>query len=487
MICRLWCTVRIRIEALSVFVLSAAVALLNGVSVSTHAVQPNFVVILVDDMGWRDVGFAGNAFVETPHIDRLARDGIIFSQAYASAPNCAPTRACLLSGQYPTRHGVYTVVDERHSPGQAHHRLLAAQSNPEMASEVFTLSEALKGAGYATSCFGMWNLGRGRDTAVSPEGQGFDTFKRPQDLGFERNTYFNKDGSYLPDRLTEEALRFMFDHRADPFFVYFAPHSVHAPFDPKPELVEKYRQKSGADQHDALYAATIHALDWNVGRIRGMLEKLGIADRTTVVFTSDNGANRQYTAPLNGGKGQLYEGGLRVPACVWGYGVTAKGSTYSSPVATIDIYPTLLGLAGIAPPEKHLLDGVSWLPVLKGESVLDRDTLYWHFPCYLGQTSPCSAIRHGDFKLIEFFERAEVELYNLVEDPHERLNLATKNPEQADRLYNMLRAWQRETNAAMPNGSNPNFDVAAKAGKNKQKEKGRKKRLRTSHSKKGAS
>ena len=422
--------------------------------------SPSFIVILIDDMGWRDMGFTGNRFVETPHADRLAREGVVFSQTYSSAPNCAPTRACLISGQYPPRHGVYTVVDERHTPGRPHHKLLAAESRAEMATEVISIAEALKPAGYATGCFGMWNLGRGHHTPASPEGQGFDTFTRPQDLGFERNTYFHEDGSYLPDRLTLEAVRFMVEHRDQPFLVYVAPHSVHAPFDPKPELLKKYQAKPGATEHDPVYAATIEALDTNIGRLHAALHRLGLEQRTTILFTSDNGGNPQYTAPLKGGKGQLYEGGIRVPAFAWGYGVNARGTTCADPISSIDFYPTLLELASLPASNGHHLDGISILPALNGRG-LDRQNLYWHFPCYIGRSSPSSAIRSGSYKLIEFFEGPRLELYNLAEDPGEQHNLAISDPTRTAAVHQQLQAWQRATGAAMPRGANPDYDPTA--------------------------
>ena len=340
-----------------------------------------------------------------------------------------------------------------------------------MATEVTTLVEALKPGGYATGCFGMWNLGRGHDTPTSPEGQGFDLFHRPQDLGFERNTYFHRDGSYLPDRLTEEALRFAHSHRDQPFFIYFAPHSVHAPFDPKPHLLKKYQAKPDAANHDPVYAATIEALDWNIGRMRAFLDKMDLAKQIIIIFTSDNGGNRQYNAPLNGGKGQLYEGGIRVPACAWGYGVTAKGTQCSEVMATIDIYPTLLDLAGLTPPPSHHLDGHSLVPVLNGSGSLHRDTLHWHFPSYIGRSSPCSAIRVGDYKLIEFFEGPRLDLYNLRQDPNEQHNLATREPDHAERLHQQLQTWQQATAAAMPPGPNPNYDPSAVAKKGKKAKK----------------
>lgn len=441
--------------------------LLMGAATSAAATDrpPNFIVILIDDMGWRDVGFMGNTFVETPHIDRLAKTGIVFSQAYSSAPNCAPTRACLMSGQYPPRHGVYTVVDPRQPAGSPWHKLMAAHSESELATEIVTLPEALKPRGYATGFFGMWNLGRGRTGPRTPGGQGFDTVVYPENLGFGKDAYFDGNGNYLSDRLTDEVLSFMGTNRNRPFFVYLADHAVHAPFDPKPALLAKYERKAragGDGRDDPAYAATIEAVDESVGRLVSGLGTLGLADNTSIIFTSDNGGTQQYTAPLNGSKGQLYEGGIRVPLVVTGPTVTRKGSTSDMPVASIDIYPTLLELAGGGPPPGQTLDGVSWAGVLRGGPPPQRQRMFWHFPCYVGKATPSSAIREGDFKLIEFFEDGgRVELYNLGDDPGETRNLAKTLPGKAQALSAALRAWQQETHAAVPRGINPAYDPQA--------------------------
>jgi arylsulfatase A-like enzyme len=424
---------------------------------------PNVIVILMDDMGWRDVGFAGNTFVETPHLDRLARDGIMFTQAYASAPNCAPTRACLMSGQYTPRHGIYTVVDPRQPPGSPWHKLLAAESRSELATEVVTLPEALASRGYATGFFGMWNLGRGRSGPCTPGGQGFDTVVFPETLGFSKDAYFADDGGYLSDRLTDAVLEFIEGHRDQPFFVYLADHAVHAPLEPKRDLLAKYEQKRTAGHDgDPASAATVEAVDANVGRITAALDRLGMRDDTVIIFTSDNGGTREYTAPLRGAKGELYEGGIRVPLVVAWPRIARKGVATDLPVATVDLYPTLLELAGADPPRGQVLDGVSWAPLLRGERPPERERLFWHFPCYVGRATPSSAIREGDLKLLEFFEDGgRVELYNLRDDPHETRDLAAAEPARARQLASVLHAWQRETDAALPRGDNPGYEPSA--------------------------
>lgn len=426
---------------------------------------PNVVLILMDDMGWRDVGFMGNRFVETPHIDRLAKNGLVFTQAYASAPNCAPTRACLMSGQYTPRHGIYTVVDPRQPPGSPWHKLQAAESRSELDTKVITVAEALRDGGYVTAFFGMWNLGRGRTGPVTPGGQGFQKVVFPENLSFGKDEYFDGNNNYLSDRLTDEVLKFIEENRERPFFVYFPDHAIHAPFNPKPDLLAKYERKAAASKDrrdDPACAATIEAVDQNVGRIIERLQQWKLTDNTIVIFTSDNGGTQQYTPPLRGGKGELYEGGIRVPLVVTGPSIRKIGSKCDVPVASVDFYPTLLELAGIKAPEGQVLDGVSLVPLFQGGSTLERKRLFWHFPCYVGKATPSSAIREGDFKLIEFFEEGgRVELFNLKNDPHEEQNLATTMPDKAAVLVKTLRAWQKETNALLPGGPNPNYDPNA--------------------------
>ncbi len=265
--------------------------------------------------------------------------------------------------------------------------------------------------------------------------------------------------------MTDEVLKFVDENRERPFFVYFPDHAIHAPFNPKPDLLAKYERKAAANKDrrdDPACAATIEAVDQNVGRIMEHLKQLNLSDNTVVIFTSDNGGTQQYTPPLRGGKGELYEGGIRVPLVVTGPGFKKTGSKCDAPVSSVDFYPTLLELAGIKPPEGQVLDGVSLVPLLHGASKLDRKRLFWHFPCYVGRATPSSAIREGDFKLIEFFEEGgRVELFNLKNDPNEEKNLAALMPDKAAALSKTLRAWQKETSALLPPGPNSNYDPQA--------------------------
>ena len=447
-------------------VIAARVALAAGLTAcaAEPARPPNVLLVLMDDMGWRDVGFMGNDLVETPHLDRLARGGVVFTQAYASAPNCAPTRACLMSGQYTPRHGIYTVVDPRQPPGSPWHKLVGADSAAELPTGKVTIAETLRDRGYATGFFGMWNLGRGRQGPVTPGGQGFGTVVFPETIGFAKDAYFDRDGNYLSDRLADEVITFMEANRDRPFFAYLADHAVHAPFQPPAELLAKYERKAGPDRRDeAALAATVEATDRAVGRLAAALDRLGIAGETLVIFTSDNGGARQHTAPLKGGKGELYEGGIRVPLVIAWPGVVKPGTTSAAPVATVDLYPTLVEATGATPPRDQPLDGASLVPLLRGGPPPDRPWLFWHFPCYVGRAAPASAVREGRYKLVEFFEDGgRAELYDLEADPGEIRDLAAAEPDRAAALTRTLHAWQRETGAAIPRQANAAYDPAAR-------------------------
>jgi len=439
------------------------------------AERPNFVLIMVDDLGWRDLGYTGNEVIQTPNMDALARSGAVFTRAYAAAPNCAPTRACLMTGQYPPRHGVYTVVDERHAPGSPQHKIIAATSQAELATEHFTLAEALRRHGYATGMVGMWNLGRGRRGPRTPTGQGFDSYIQPKDLGFERDAYFNHKGEYLTDRLTDAGLAFINAQRGKPFCLYLAYHAVHSPFEPKPDLLKKYKGKCD----DPAYAATVEALDQSVGRVVKALDAAGVSEKTYIIFTSDNGGTRRYVAPLRGGKGTLYEGGLRVPAFICGPGIAPKCG-YPDPISTIDFYPTLLELAGLPKPERQRLDGVSLAPLVLGKAKrLAPRRLFWHFPCYVGPGKPSSALLSGKYKLIEFFETGSVQLYDLSVDEGESRDLSMDQPQRADKLHQELRKMQKAMNAPRPMQANPNYDPGKVAKKDRgQRGKGKNEGLR---------
>jgi arylsulfatase A-like enzyme len=422
---------------------------------------PNIIVILVDDMGWRDTGFAGNTYIQTPHLDLMAKRGIVFSRAYAAAPNCAPTRACLMTGQYTPRHGVYNVVDDRHAPGAPHHKIIGLRGRSELPSNTCTIAEVLKKNGYSTGMVGMWNLGRGRRGPNTPTGRGFDSYIQPKDLGFDRDDYFNSRGEYLTDAMTDSGIDFIKRHRDHPFFLYMAYHAVHSPFDPRPKLLEKYKGLARGRNDDPEMAATVEALDQNIGELTDALEGAGLDKNTYIFFTSDNGGTQRYITPLRGGKGTLYEGGIRVPAMAVGPGIVA-GRVTDQPISTIDIYPTLLEIAGAAADDSHVPDGISLLPLMMGKTnSLKREKLFWHFPCYVGRGTPCSAIREGHYKLLEFFETSAVELYDLSKDPGETRDLSRSQPELASRLKEKLHKLQKELGAPRPDKPNPQYDPKA--------------------------
>lgn len=435
----------------------------DGLAAGLSGRKPNFVFVFIDDMGWTDLGFMGSTYYETPNIDRLAKQGMVFTNAYANAPNCAPTRASLITGQYTPRHGVYTVgTSER---GEARFRkLIPIQNNTSLASDAVTIPEALKTGGYVSACIGKWHLGN-----AEPH--------RPEDQGFD---YVVKRGGNENDKwvgaFTQEALKFIEANRDDPFFLYLAHHAVHVPLQAKEDLVSKYEKKPGTGGHkNPVYAAMVESVDWSVGRIMEKLDQLNLADNTVVVFFSDNGGVGGYeelgargggitsNRPLRGGKGMLYEGGIRVPMIVRWPGEVKAGSTCDTPVIGLDFYPTFLDVAGLQAPPDHILDGESLLPLLKQAGALKRDAVFWHFPAYLQRgrgtwrTTPAGAIRERDFKLIEFFEDGRLELYNLRDDIGEKSNLAEALPEKTRQLHRLLIDWRRSVEAPVPTDPNPDY------------------------------
>lgn len=477
------------------FVTNAVAGLLLSVRQSAGDVpqsgKPNFVFILIDDMGWGDVGFMGNKFIETPNIDRIANEGMVFTDAYCNAPNCAPTRACILTGQYMPRHGVYTVGESKR--GNNTNKLIPIRNRQQLPANSVTVAEALKVAGYTSACVGMWNLGRSRDPKNMPPARGFDYAIEPKRLGFQhqlpgssnRNSggpalnYF-QDKDYVTDRLTDKGIEFIERNRSRPFFLYQAYHAVHRPYQPKPELLEKYEKKPSNPRGDlAEYAATVEAVDQNVGRIFQSLKKTGQLENTVIFFFSDNGGDiggREGTnEPLRGGKGQLYEGGIRVPLAIWSPRYVTSMQKCRVPVLSSDFYPTMLELANAPIPENHVVDGESLVPLLTGKGAPKRDALFWHFPCYLGKTTPAGAVRKHDYKLIEYFEDGRLELFDLKHDIGESRNLIDEKKNIAAELHQELRTWRRELNAPVPTELNPDYDPASVKGRKGRK--GKKRRL----------
>ena len=433
--------------------------------------QPNIVFILADDLGPTDLGCYGSGYYETPNIDRLAADGMKFTDGYTCGPNCQPTRAALMSGQYGPRTGVYTVGHT--SRFDSSKRPLVPVPNAESLSpKVTTVAEALQAKGYATGMFGKWHLGGDRD-GTSPAAQGFDEAIESSGKHFNFATKPKVDvpkGKYLADFITDNAVGFIERHKSEPFFLYVPHFGVHSPHQAKEVLIAKFRDKQAVGGHNnPTYAAMIASVDESVGRIVGKLDELKLSENTLVIFSSDNGGVGGYVregikkggdvtdnSPFRGGKGMLYEGGTRCAYIFRRPGAIAAGSVSHEPICSVDLYPTLLELTGAAAPQHQPLDGVSYLQVLQQGGKLTRDGIYWHFPGYLGagddtwRTTPAGAIRSGDYKLLEFFEDDRVELYNLRDDVGQKNNLAKSEPEKTAELLGKLRAWRREIKAPMP-------------------------------------
>ena len=422
--------------------------------------KPNFVFFLVDDLGWRDVGCYGTKFYETPAIDRLASEGMRFTDAYAACPVCSPTRASILTGKYPARLNLTDWIPG-HKPKDP--KLLVPAFHQELPLAEVTIAEALKAAGYACASIGKWHLG---GEPYYPDKQGFDLNVGGTAKG-QPPRYFSPygiptladgpKGEYLTDRLADEAEKFIEQNRDRPFFLYLPHFAVHTPIQGKEEITAKYARKPpDGDQKNATYAAMIESVDDSVGRVMKKLQDLGLADRTVLFFMSDNGGLAGVTsnAPLRAGKGTLYEGGIREPMIVKWPGVVRSGTTANTPVTSTDFYPTILEMAGLPPkPEQHV-DGLSLVPLLKESGPLRRDTLYWHYPHY-HRTTPAGALLHGDWKLIEYFEDGRLELYNLRDDIGEQHDLASAMPEKARELQKMLADWRRSVSAQMPARKEP--------------------------------
>ena len=440
---------------------------------SAAGAKLNVLFILIDDMGWRDLGCFGSTFYETPNIDRLASQGMRFTNAYAACPVCSPTRASIMTGKYPARLHLTDWIPGRKQWPAA--RVLTPQFNQQLPLEEITIAEALKPEGYATASIGKWHLG---DKGFLPQDQGFDVNVAGSKAGSTRS-YFapyplenieGPNGEYLTDRLTDEAIKFVTHNKERPFFLYLPHYAVHLPLQAKQKLIEKYQAKTPKDgQKDPVYAAMIDSLDQGVGRLMKSLDDLNLTGKTVVFFMSDNGgvafqgrSKKPVTsnAPLRAGKGHLYEGGIREPMFVRWPGVVKPGSVCDTPVSSIDFFPTIVEIAGIRKSPAHDVDGASFTSLLKGASTPKHDAIYWHYPHYSDQGGvPGGAVRQGDYKLIEFYGDSKVELYNLRDDMGEQNDLSRKEPQRAARLRQMLHDWRKSVDAAMPT-PNPNYDPA---------------------------
>lgn len=474
-------------------VTSLFVAAFASAAVAAPPSKPNVVFIMADDLGWTDLGCQGSSYYETPHIDRLASQGMRLT-CHHHCQNCTPTRAALMSGQVGARTGVYTVggIDRFNWSMRP---LAPVENVTSLPLDRDTIANQLKAAGYATGMFGKWHIGekgdhhparRGFDEAIVSMGRHFDFKTNPQ--------VDHPADAYLADFLTDRAVEFIRRHKDGPFFLYLPHFGVHAPFQAKPEIVARFEGKPPVGgHHDPTYAAMIASVDESVGRVMQTLDDLGLAANTVVMFTSDNGGVGGYgrpdglirepghkrgatkkgdapgedgkgvtdNSPLRSGKGSLYEGGIRVPFIVRWPGVVVPGSASDVPTIHVDVFPTLLEIAA-APAPRQTLDGTSLVGLFRDPSAaLGREAIFQHFPGYLGagtglwRTTPVSLVQMGDWKLMEFLEDGRLELYNLREDVGETKNLVNSMPAKAKELHTRLVAWRAEVKAAMPRPNHP--------------------------------
>ena len=441
--------------------------------------QPNIVFIMADDLGWTDLGVMGSDYYETPNIDRLASQGMLFTNAYASAANSAPSRACLMTGMYTPRHGIFTVSPSARGD-KTKRKLIPILNTEDVRADFITMAEALQKCGYQCGHVGKWHLGDDKE-GTGPLSQGFvfniageragtpySYFypyclpdKSKCHLGLEKGT----PGEYLTDRLTDEAVSFIKSHKDAPFFLHLSHHAVHTALQAPASVVDKYKNKPVGKYHtNPVYAAMIEKLDDGVGKICRAIQEMGIEENTIIIFYSDNGGSEPVTDnyPLHGGKGTPYEGGSRVPLIIKWPGKIPAGTRTSVPVIGVDFYPTFVHLAKGETSGNP--DGRDIFEVVKNKET-ERD-LFWHFPAYLEsylnggkdfRARPYSSIRSGDWKLIYNYEDKSMELYNLKEDLGETRNMAGLNPQKKEELYNKLMKWIDDTHAPVPTEPNPYY------------------------------
>ena len=467
---------------------------LNGLSSLAETAKPNIVYILADDLGWADINFNGAPFYETPNFNALAEDGMVFDRAYAGGPNCAPTRACLVSGMYTPRHEIWTPGSASKGKAKDMRLLVPNRDNEEghdilttkdsLNPEIMSIAEVVKQSGYTTAMLGKWHCG--------DDMQGFDVFSSN---GIKEGHGKHYGSKTVADTLTDGAIEFITENKEKPFFLYLAHFDVHAPIKAKEEVVAKYKKKLAEGDWDhkwnPTYAAMIEAFDKSVGRVRKTLDDLGLSENTLLIVSSDNGATgKTTTGPLKGAKGSLCEGGVRVPTVMyWPKTIQAKTRT-NTPITSVDLLPSLADLSGSALPTKQAVDGESFVPLLKGEKTLEKRGIFWHYPMYLTATGrpvvpifgtekmhwravPSSMIVQGDWKLTYFYEDKSVKLYNVAKDISESKELSKEQPEKAQELLKELLVWVKETKAPQPDVMNPYF--GKEVPKKKKSKKGKKK------------
>lgn len=443
----------------------------------------NIVFILIDDLGWADLSCYGSTFHETPHLDALAANGLRFTQAYAACPVCSPTRASILTGKHPVRVDITDWIPGNSVPADTQHRFLQIEDQNQLPLEEVTLAEVLRRAGYQTFFAGKWHLG---GPGFLPTDQGFDVNFGGAEYGQPPGGYYapwnnpllreNRKGEYLTERLTEESLAFLKNRdRQRPFLLYLSHYDVHTPLhrapghfekfqakqataDPVPAAIAERRGMSTARQQNARYASMVAAVDDSVGRIIAALREQHLMETTTIIFTSDNGGlctlktpGPTSNLPLRSGKGWLYEGGIRVPLMIASPEISNPGTVTEAPVLSTDYFPTILSLLDKPQLTELSADGQSFRPILRGESLTQARPLAWHYPHYHGsEWTPGAALRDGNWKIIEFYEFGDAELYNLAEDPGERKNLATVEPAKFAEMREKLGRWQQTMGARMP-------------------------------------
>lgn len=466
------------------------------VASASAADRPNIVFFLVDDLGQRDIGCYGSTFYETPNVDRLAREGARFTNAYAACPVCSPTRAAVQTGRWPQRTSVTDYIGAAGpDTWNRNTKLLPAAYSDRLAHEEVTLAEMLKQAGYATFFAGKWHLG---PEGWWPEKQGYDINMGGVDRGgpYGGKKYFSPydnprlpdgpEGEHLPDRLATETAKFITANKDHPFFAFFSFYSVHTPLMARPDLQKKYEEKRKAlglepkwgredtrevrlVQEHAIYAGMVEAMDLAVGKVLAKLDELGLTNNTLVIFTSDNGGlstsegSPTSNLPLRGGKGWLYEGGIREPLLIRWPAVLKPKTVIDAPVCSPDYFATLMEAAEGKTAAK--IDGASLLPLLKGGSLAERP-LFWHYPHYGNQGgAPGGAVRLGDWKLIEWYEDGgRRELFNIRDDLEEKTDLSAQRPAKVQELAGLLQSWRKDVGAVMPT-PNPKYDPAKPSGR----------------------
>lgn len=482
---------KFRRNTLLIFAIFLAVAPVGFIEAQETVRKPNVIFILADDLGFMDVAFNGSKFYETPNLDKFAKQGMVFRNAYDASPLCSPTRASILTGLHPARIGI--TFPDCHLPEEVltkgldttrntSSKWIGAKSVTRLETKYFTMAEALKTAGYVTGHFGKWHLGK---VPFDPYNQGFGTdfphwpwvpapanYMAPWKWGVNKTEDKGKPGENIEDRTTDEAIKFIKENKDRQFFLNYWAWSVHGPHEANKDLVQKYNLK--IDTHNAqqnpVYGAMVETLDHNIGRLLNTIREMGIEQNTIIVFSSDNGGvhwpSKQVMPgipvtsnyPLRGGKATIYEGGTRVPCIVYWPGVTKPGSVSHEIISSVDWFPTILQMTGVKPLTGQKFDGISITPAFKGKAI-KRNAIYCHFPqgdgIFTVGHQPSTYVRSGDWKLIRFYcdnpdQSDRYELFNVKKDIGEKVNLLNKNHRKAGELKKLIDDFLTETTAVVP-------------------------------------